>query len=375
MLKYNLTEDDGVRSSVTAFIDGGLFAATADHPNFNRICTSLLDGPDDEPDWEARIRDLFDVSVSVGNKFRIVTDRVSVMHGKVYFDGAPVDGAITKAILAYNAASDDDSLLAVANFMEKIALNPDRNSREQLFVWLGEHDFGICPDGDFIAYKGLQADGTSQYRGTAIVNGVVVNGHIPNAPGTVIEMPRHQVTNDPGNACAQGLHVANWRFAQGWDRTTVRVKVNPRDVVSVPRVHSEKMRVCRYRVVDRVTAPDKSIVAANAHEKTLRVLEQAGIAPVAPTPPAKPGKPKAGEPKPQAKKRPLRKRIVNPDDLPKYYEQFTLAHWRVCPRSEVDFVARDWNISGRGKMDRDSLNKALAKEARARIKTWPENER
>ena len=42
--------------------------------------------------------------------------------------------------------------------------------------------------GDFIAFKGVGDDGRSQTSGRAWVNGVQVNGRIPNEPGTIIEV-------------------------------------------------------------------------------------------------------------------------------------------------------------------------------------------
>ena len=65
-------------------------------------------------------------------------------------------------------------------------------------------------------------------------------------------MPRGDVAHVPATAARRGLHVGTFDYAQGWGRNgkVLEVRVNPRDIVSVPhRLRAQKLRCCRYRVV------------------------------------------------------------------------------------------------------------------------------
>jgi hypothetical protein len=66
-------------------------------------------------------------------------------------------------------------------------------------------------------------------------------------------MDRDQVDADSSQTCSRGLHVASWDFVKSHG-TIVSVKVNPVDVVSIPYDYNgQKMRVCRYQVIDTIT--------------------------------------------------------------------------------------------------------------------------
>jgi hypothetical protein len=103
----------------------------------------------------------------------------------------------------------------------------------------------------------------SIFTGNAIVDGERVSGHVPNKIGSLVEMPRNEVTFDPAVGCSYGLHVGTWDYANNFGRGGVlEVHVNPRDVVSVPTDSSwAKMRVCRYRVVGVTEVPYQSALA------------------------------------------------------------------------------------------------------------------
>ena len=135
--------------------------------------------------------------------------------------------------------------------------------------WCGSSKFTIAHDGDIIAYKSLNDDFTSSFSGPAIVNGVSMNGHVPNLPGSVIELPRDQINFDPAQTCSFGLHAATFSFAESFTRgPVVKLKINPRDVVSVPvDASGEKMRVCRYLVVEQVREALPAIVDPYEYEE------------------------------------------------------------------------------------------------------------
>jgi hypothetical protein len=365
-MKYNCVSNDGTLESVTVFYGNGESqVATKDHPNFDRIVGTLTSSPI-IPSPET-MKGLFDVGTAIGNEFTRVSDRVSLNHGQVFFDGMKQDNSLTQAIVRFYVESgeQDADFLALVNFMEKIETNPSQHSRENLFRWMNKHKFAICPDGDFIAYKGISSNFMSSNSGTAHVNGRVVNGQIPNRPNTIIEMPRDKVQFDPKNGCSTGLHVANWNFAQSFASQVVRVKVNPRDVVSVPTESGDqKMRVCRYRVLDTVQSEDLAPLFVLAAEKTAHVVEAhapklESSVPSSPAPIKPPRKPRS-------------KTLVEAG-LPAFYEQFKKADFATLSYNDLRWLAKEWGIR-LVRPSKAALVAALVPAARKRLKTWPPGE-
>ena len=230
-------------STITLFEDGQMFIADQSHVNYRAIVAAVTAG---EPAGH-----LFDVAKFVEQKFTKLSDRVSVKGDTVYFDNDPVKSTLADQILDFLSADLDVSPLL--KFWEKIAANPLEHSREQLFNWLDASAFTIDTDGDIVAYKGVSGTGpfTSINHGTAIVNGVVHEGAIPQDIGDIVEMPRSEVQHDPNTGCSTGLHAGTFGYATNFGYGKVlTVKINPADVVSVPTdCDAAKMRVCRYKVV------------------------------------------------------------------------------------------------------------------------------
>jgi hypothetical protein len=244
----------GEDQNISVFIPGQApQVAHVSHPNFEAILAGARAG-------DESVVELFDISVQVVSKFEALTERVSVANGHVFFDGDKVEDAVTGQILRCLENGEKD-YMPLVNFMENLGQNPNEHSREQLADWLGTDEFTITPDGMIVGYKGVRpnADGewVSINTGKAYVNGELFDGAIPNAAGNVITMPREEVQFDPANGCSTGLHVGTYKYAEGFAQGgLLEVHVNPRDVVSVPTDSSaQKMRVCRYTVVDTIDAP------------------------------------------------------------------------------------------------------------------------
>jgi hypothetical protein len=234
--EYNNTD----RGRSVAFVsDGKLFLADETHPNFPEILRRLHLG--------LNPAHLFDLVTSIRNAIRTYSSRVTVTNAGVMVDGTVVTGMLSEKILSI--MSDGNSPRPYVKFLENIWDNPSHRSREQLFSYIERHGFLITDDGCFISYKGI-SNGKSLAGGTAFVDGVMVKGKIPNRVGSVITMPRHQVSDDPNVACHQGLHAGAWAYANMWGDDVVKVKINPANVVSVPADSSQqKLRTCEYEVL------------------------------------------------------------------------------------------------------------------------------
>ena len=145
----------------------------------------------------------------------------------------------------------------MVNFMENLYQNPSHRAVTELYGFLEKNNLPITPDGHFLAYKKVRADFTDCHT-----------GKMNNSVGQVVEMERHEVNDNKDETCSTGLHFCGMSYLSsfGGERTVI-VKVNPRDVVSIPSDYNEaKGRACRYEVIgelnvnpeDAFTAPVQS---------------------------------------------------------------------------------------------------------------------
>src|ERR1044072_506082 len=258
-LRYSHFVNGDGTENVTLFHDGEMYPATSDHPNWAGILEKLKAA-------DESVVDLFDTSKVVAKRFEQLSDRIKVANGTIYFDGDPVNSVLTKQILRFVDEGVED-WRPLVEFYERMAINPNQESVEQLYRWLNAHDFTINEDGMILGYKGVQTNSEGNYEsvntGEAVVDGQEYNGHIPNYIGAVVEMPRSKVTFDPNQGCSFGLHVGTWNYARGWARNGVvlKVLVDPRDVVSVPNdSYGQKLRTCKYKVLDVLTDEMSTVV-------------------------------------------------------------------------------------------------------------------
>lgn len=244
--------------SVTYSSDGDIATIPESHEAFGQLIKLLVaEAPEDE------IRGLVDIFLGASKKLTALSERVSVRGNRLLFDGDPINGTLVEYILELHAHGESEKLGAYVNFLEKVKTNPAIETIDGLWKWIQHGDLTVTPEGDVLFYKGCIGNGdarTSSSQGTAFVDGEEITGKIPNPDGAVVTMPRSTVDDGGWSMCSTGLHVATYAFASGFAREhgngggdVVVVKVNPRDVVSVPNDSSfQKLRVCRYTVLHAV---------------------------------------------------------------------------------------------------------------------------
>lgn len=280
-MNHHLLRQEG-REAITVFHEGEVYVADDNHPNWNAIKGAVLDF--DEDDDPFRVIELFDTEKTLNREFKRLSERVLVRDGVIYVDGEEVENSLTRQVLRF--LEQGLEFAPLVNFFEKVLTNPNEHSRDHLYRWLKDRDFTITPDGDFIAYKGVQRDpdaddeqsaglvSITEGKNVVIVDGKEVTGRVPNNPGSIVEMPRSEVTFDPARGCDVGLHAGTWGYASGFGRgydghTILEVRINPRDVVSVPTDSSDqKLRVCRYTVLKAVTEERTSALADDLDDDT-----------------------------------------------------------------------------------------------------------
>lgn len=246
-MKYTYIKNDD-SETIVALIDGDLYSITNEHPCWDDVRWKCSEGTATPED--------FDIEKKV-IKYLELSDRAGIDNGVLNFDGEEMHTVLADKIIAN--VTDGVDATGLVNFMELLADNPSRNSRDQLFTWLEQSGFEITDAGLIVGYKSVYSTDEgylSVSSGTATVNGITHTGQIPQKIGDVVTMPRSEVTDNPAESCSYGLHVGTREYAEAFFGDTVLlVYVNPKDVVSVPNADATKMRVCKYVVVGKYEEP------------------------------------------------------------------------------------------------------------------------
>lgn len=179
------------------------------------------------------------------------TDKFDLVNGEVYFNNEKLPHALSQKVKSI--IEDGLPLENFENFWKNLKENPSSNSVNELINFLSYKELPITEDGHFLAYKGISHNDYSVNGNvnTRVLQGVVNStGNILNTVGSIIEVLRRDVDDDKYQHCSYGLHVGSLNYAKDWGDKMVVVKVNPKDVVSVPTDHDfQKCRVCKYEVL------------------------------------------------------------------------------------------------------------------------------
>jgi hypothetical protein len=204
------------------------------HPNFKKIVAGLKTGLDEDALADLIQADMKkEIAKAVGVEFK--------EDGTILMDGEPVSDAL---IVRYRFMIENDfPLEGFKLFVQNLAQNPSKDSRKDLYGFLEACTLPITEDGHFLAYKKVNRNYTDCYSG-------ILDNHI----GKIVEMPREKVNPNRNETCSTGLHVCSRSYLGHYSGDHVMVvKVNPKDVVSVPvNYDNAKMRVCRYEVVSEL---------------------------------------------------------------------------------------------------------------------------
>jgi hypothetical protein len=251
-LQYNIYSSDK-GSGVTVILDGEAKQLPQDAPFYSKLVALLTNQAD--PATEEQIRELIAPVLTVGKALHRLSDRIIEDNGTLFFDGDPIDNSIGQHIIRIlQEGSGSVAYGPLVRFMEKLYTNPSEESRTALYDYIVRYGLTIHDDGDFLAYKGVNADSTSRTSGFGIVDGVAMDGHLPNKVDSVLEMPRSKVNADNAIGCSTGLHAGTHEYASNFARgMLLLVKINPRDVVSVPADFTfQKIRTSRYVVLSQI---------------------------------------------------------------------------------------------------------------------------
>lgn len=193
---------------------------------------------------------------------------VSIQGETIFWKDREMHSAMTKRLV--QMIREDFPVEPMIAFMENLMDNPSKRAVDELYGFLEQNTLPITPDGHFLAYKKVRQDYKDVHSGT-----------MDNSVGQVVEMERNMVDDDQNRTCSTGLHFCSRDYLNhfGGERIVV-LKINPRDVVSIPTdYNNSKGRACRYEVIDEIDkdkadeAFAKSVQDAAAREASVMSKE------------------------------------------------------------------------------------------------------
>ena len=228
---------------IVMYLNGETMTVSIAHPNYSKVVAALKSGQ------YSLIENLVDVAKAVVN---YAGGKVKIENGQIYFSGSPVHNTLATRIL--KMMEEGFKFDHMVLFLENLMLNPSFRAVNETYTFLENNGLPITEDGCFLAYKAVKNNYTD-----------IRTGKFDNHVGQQPSMPRNQVDENYEQDCSSGLHVGALEYVvsfgafvkgqfvgTGGNRLLI-VKVNPRDVVSVPRYAGHtKMRVSTYKVLSEV---------------------------------------------------------------------------------------------------------------------------
>ena len=231
MFPYTISQN-----SITVLINGVPKVVDVSHPNYKAVYSAIK-----EERW-SDIESLIDVVKAVVN---FAKGKIQIVGGVVYYEGVELHNyAVTKLLSLMHEGFNINPLI---NFLSNLLENPSYRAVQELYQFLEKGNMPITEDGYFVVYKKVRSNYKDIHSGT-----------FDNSIGQVISMPRNLVDEDSSRTCSSGLHVCSFdylaHFSSSENDRVVACKVNPRDVVAIPKDYNDtKMRVCQYTVIEDVT--------------------------------------------------------------------------------------------------------------------------
>ena len=227
-------------NNVTVVIGNKPHTIAKSHITYQKVVDAIKAG-----DWE-RVKDIIEPKQVVLNYGQ---GNVSVQGETLYWKGKPMHNALTNRMIAM--LQDEFPIEPLVNFMENLMSNPSKQAVTELYGFLEKNNLPITPDGHFLAYKRVRENYFDCHTGT-----------MDNSVGKIVEMERNEVDDNRNNTCSAGLHFCSESYLKSFGgQRTVIVKINPRDVVSIPSDYNDaKGRACRYEVIGEVGVnPDDAV--------------------------------------------------------------------------------------------------------------------
>lgn len=233
------------------------------HVNYSKVLEAIK-----AEDWDA-IKDVVEPK-------KIVLDYgkgyVSIQGDKLFWKDRELH--TTLAMRMIEMARDGFPIKPLVLFMENLMKNPSKRAVTELYRFLELGNLPITSDGYFLAYKNVNENYLDIHSRTvlnkvastltdedkesiALPQGKKQEVTVDVSSGeTVVSMERNEVDDNKDNTCSEGLHFCSQNYLKSFSADnghTMILKINPRDVVSIPSDYRDsKGRTCRYTVIGEV---------------------------------------------------------------------------------------------------------------------------
>jgi hypothetical protein len=229
---------------VTAYQGGRELQVAPDHPGYAKVQAALRSG-----NFDLALRQA-DVTAAVEDYATNPDDPtkgVKIVDGVFYYDNLPMKDAYTDKILEFCSQRKPVEFLIL--FFENLMQNTSRHSINQLPLFLENKNMPLTDDGCFYAWKAVNGDWRDYFSNT-------VDNSVGAKYGGPPRLLRRDVDDDYSKDCSHGYHIGSVEYVSGFHRHgghIILVKVNPKDVISVPEGECTKMRCSYYEVIEEVS--------------------------------------------------------------------------------------------------------------------------
>ena len=268
-------------NNITIVIGSTPHTISKSHITYQKVLAAIK-----AQEWD-KIADLIEPKKVVINYGK---GNVSIQGDKIFWKNQEMHNALSNRMV--QMINDDFPVEPLVAFMENLMDNPSKRAVTELYGFLEKNTLPITPDGHFLAYKKVKIDYKDLHSETVLNKPAVYltqeeTAAMPMTSGkenevtidvvdgmTVVTMERNLVDDDQNRTCSSGLHFCSRSYLSefGGDRIVI-LKINPRDVVSIPNDYNDsKGRTCRYVIVDEIDkdkvdeAFTKSVQATAARE-------------------------------------------------------------------------------------------------------------
>lgn len=219
-------------NNIVVVIDNKPHTISKTHITYQKVLDAIKAN-----DWET-VKDTIEPKKVVLNYGQ---GNISIQGETLYWKDKELHTSLTKRMIAM--LQEGFPIEPLVAFMENLMQNPSKRAVDELYGFLEKNSLPITPDGHFLAYKKVRANYMDCHTGT-----------MDNSVGNVVEMERNEVDDNKDRTCSSGLHFCSKDYLAHFsgDRTVI-VKINPRDVVSIPSDYdNSKGRACRYEVIGEI---------------------------------------------------------------------------------------------------------------------------
>lgn len=246
-------------TNITVVIDNVPHTISSTHMCYETVRTAIKNN-----DWDTVKQQIcipkFIADYSEGN--------VSIAGDKAYWKQQELHGVIVKRLI--DMFKEGFSVVPLVNFLNNLMQNPAKTAINELYEFLEAGNLPITPDGCFLAYKRINVDYKDIHSNTVLNKPAAlmtpaeikqlsssvndrVKVQVRNGT-TFVSMERQEVDPNRNNHCSTGLHFCSLSYlATFTGERTIILKINPKDVVSIPSDYNHtKGRCCAYEIVGEI---------------------------------------------------------------------------------------------------------------------------